>query len=149
MTGSTDTGPRERLAAFVGEWTMAATPPEGPPWPGGGRVSFAWLEDDVPMLIERWHVDMPEAPDGVAVIGCDGVSGAFYQLYTDDRDVQRVYEMSLDAGVWKLWREGPPFSQRFTGTFSEDGGTIAGRWEIAEDGTTWTHDFDLTYTKVE
>jgi len=91
---------------------------------------------------------MPEAPDGIAVIGCDGMSGTYHQLYTDERDVQRIYEMSLDSGVWKLWRDGEPFSQRFTGRFSEDGNTIAGRWEIAEDRTTWKTDFDLTYTKV-
>ena len=107
--------------------------PGGPPWPGAGRVSFEWL-DGAPLLIERWHVDLPEAPDGVAVIGCDGMSDTYYQLYTDERDVQRVYAMSLDDGVWKLWRDGEPFSQRFTGTFSEDGNTIAGRWEISEDG---------------
>ena len=146
MGESTNTATRERLEALVGEWTMEAKPPSGPPWPGGGRVTFEWLEG-VPLLIERWHVDMPEAPDG-AVIGCDGVSGTYYQLYTDERDVQRFYEMSLDAGVWKLWRDGAPFSQRFTGRFSEDGGSIAGRWEIAEDGKTWTTDFDLFYTKV-
>ena len=113
-----------------------------------GRVTFEWLEG-VPLLIERWHVDMPEAPDGVAVIGCDGMSGSYYQLYTDERDVQRVYEMSLQDGVWKLWRDGAPFSQRFRGTFSEDGRTIAGRFEIAEDGNGWKTDFDLTYRKVE
>jgi hypothetical protein len=56
--------------------------------------------------------------------------------------------MSLDAGVWRLWRSGAPFSQRFTGTFSDDGRTITGQWEIAEDGTTWKTDFDLIYTKV-
>ncbi|MDQ2935237.1 MAG: hypothetical protein M3R49_09730 [Chloroflexota bacterium] len=63
--------------------------------------------------------------------------------------VQRIYEMSLDAGLWKLWRDGAPFSQRFTGRFSDDGKTIAGRWEIAEDGITWKTHFDLIYTKVE
>ena len=93
-------------------------------------------------------MDIPEAPDGVAVIGCDGMSGTCYQLYTDERDVQRIYEMSLDAGIWRLWRDGAPFSQRFTAKFSEDGRTIAGRWEIAEDGKTWKRDFDLIYTKV-
>ena len=41
------------------------------------------------------------------------------------------------------------FSQRFTGTLSEDGNTIAGAWEICHDGKTWEHDFDLTYTKVQ
>ena len=94
------------------------------------------------------HVDVPEAPDCVVVIGCDGLSGTYYQLYTEERDVQRIYEMSLQDGVWKLWRDGEPFSQRFTGTFSEDGNTIAGRWEIAEDGKTWRTDFDLTYTRI-
>jgi hypothetical protein len=144
MSGSIKTGARERLEALVGEWTLQA----GPPWPGEGGVSFEWL-DGFPLLIERSHVDVPEAPDGVAVIGCDGMSDTYYQLYTDDRDVQRIYQMSLGDGVWKLWRDGEPFSQRFTGTFSEDGKTIVGRWEAAEDGKTWKTDFDLTYTKVE
>jgi hypothetical protein len=148
MSESTNTAARERLQALIGEWAIEAKPPGGPPWPGGGRVTFEWLEG-VALLIERFHVDLPEAPDGVAVIGCDGLSDTFYQLYTDERDVQRIYEMSLDAGIWKLWRDGEPFSQRFTGEFSEDGRTIAGRWEVAEDGKTWRTDFDLTYTKID
>jgi hypothetical protein len=123
---------------------MEAAPPGGPPWPGGGRVTFELLEG-APLLIERWHVDMPEAPDGIAVIGCDGMSGTYY---TDERDVQRIYAMSLAHGVWKLWRDGEPFSQRFTGEFSEDGKTITGRWEIADDGKSWKTDFDLAYQKV-
>jgi hypothetical protein len=139
---------RERLEALVGDWTMQAGPPSGPPWPGTARVSFEWIAG-APLLIERWHVDNPEAPDGIAVIGCDAKNDAYYQLYTDERDVQRVYEMSLADDVWKLWRHGEPFSQRFTGTFSEDGRTIAGRWEIADDGATWRTDFDLTYHKAQ
>ena len=147
MSESVNTAARERLEAFVGEWTLEAGPPDGPPWPGGGRVSFEWIEG-APLMIERSHVDLPEAPDAVMVIGCDGMTGTYYQLYTDERDVQRIYEMSLDEGVWKLWRDGEPFSQRFTGRFSKDGRSIVGRWETAEDGGRWTIDFDLTYTKV-
>jgi hypothetical protein len=61
--------------------------------------------------------------------------------------------MSVEDGVWKLWRDEPDFSaldfsQHFAGTFSADGRTIDGRWEICHDGTTWEHDFDLTYTRV-
>jgi hypothetical protein len=149
MSESINTQARERLKAFVGEWTVEAKPPDGPPWPGAGRVTFEWLEGGVPLLTMRTHVDVPEAPDSVAVIGCDGMSGTYYQLYTDERDVQRIYEMSLDAGVWTLLRNGAPFSQRFTGDFSKDGKTIAGRWEITEDGKTWKTDFDLTYTKLK
>jgi len=47
------------------------------------------------------------------------------------------------------WRDAPdPFPQRYTGTFSDDGKTIAGRWEKAEHGSNWETDLDLTYTKV-
>jgi hypothetical protein len=56
--------------------------------------------------------------------------------------------MSLVALRWKLWREGEPFPQRFTGRFTDDGTTIVGRWEKAEDGTNCQTDFDLTYTRV-
>ncbi len=52
------------------------------------------------------------------------------------------------AGEWTLRREGAPFAQRFTGTFGEDGRTITGRWELAEDGKTWQTDFDVIYTRV-
>jgi hypothetical protein len=88
MSESTNTEVRQRLGALVGEWAIEAGPPEGPPWPGEGRVTFEWL-DGAPLLIERSHVDLPEAPDGVAVIGCDGMSGTYYQLYTDDRRTAR------------------------------------------------------------
>ncbi len=147
MSESTNPAARGRLEALVGEWRIEAGPPGGPPWPGGGRVTFEWL-DGTPLLLERSHVALPEAPDGVAVIGCDGMSDTYYRLYTDERDVQRVYAMSLSDGVWRLWRDGQPFSQRFTGTFSGDGRVIAGRWEIEDDGR-WTTDFELTYTKLE
>jgi hypothetical protein len=44
--------------------------------------------------------------------------------------------------------DGEPFSQRFTGTFSDDKAAITGRWEIGDDGKTWRTDFDLTCTRV-
>ena len=48
--------------------------------------------------------------------------------------------MSLRDGVWRLWRDGEPFALRFTGRFSDDDATIAGRWELAEDGAAWRTD---------
>ena len=56
--------------------------------------------------------------------------------------------MSIGGREWKLWREGPPFAQRFTATFEEDGSTITGRWEIAEDGVSFEPDFELSYRRV-
>jgi hypothetical protein len=128
---------------------MEATPPGGPPWPGEGRVTFEWMEGGG-FLIERWTVDLPEAPNGVALIAAGESAGTYRQYYFDSRGVHRIYEMSLGGGVWKLWRDEPDFHpQRFTGTFRDDGRTIAGRWEIAPDRDNYETDFDLTYTRVE
>jgi hypothetical protein len=138
----------QRLEVLVGEWTQEAIPPGGEPWPGEARATFEWLEgSDNRLLIERSTVDMPEAPDGVCVIGCDAAKGTYYQLYSDERNVCRVYEMSIGGGEWKLWREGEPFNQRFTAKISEDGNRIEGRWELDE-GDGWKTDFDLIYTRV-
>jgi hypothetical protein len=143
----------DSLEPLVGEWSLAATF-EGAPPDSGARVEFAWLEGKT-FLIERWQVPVPEAPDGIAIIGADPEhEGRYLQHYFDSRGVARVYRMSFDDGVWKLWREEADFSpldfsQRFTGTFSDDGSTIAGGWEICHDGTTWEKDFDLTYSRTD
>lgn len=136
------------LESLVGEWTMEARWPDGTPWPGGGLVTFEWLPSRA-HLLQRGTVELPEAPDNVSVIGCDAANGTYTQLYSDERGVCRIYEMSIGDGEWRLWREGEPFSQRFTGTFSEDGNTITGRWEIAEDGRTFATDFDVVYRRIQ
>lgn len=135
------------LDRLVGEWSLHAQPPDGEPWPGGGRAVFEWHSSGA-HLIERSTVDLPEAPDGVSIVGCDAANGTYFQLYSDERGVCRVYEMSIDEHEWKLWRTGEPFAQRFTGTFSDDGQTIVGQWELAEDGTSFRVDFNLTYTRI-
>jgi hypothetical protein len=143
----------EALAPFVGEWRILAALGKEPFADIGARVSFEWLSGER-FLLERWEIPLPEAPDGIAIIGADPESeGNYLQHYFDSRGVARVYKMSVEDGVWKLWRAEPDFSpldfsQRFTGTFSADGRTIAGRWEMCHDGTTWEHDFDLTYTRA-
>lgn len=89
----------------------------------------------------------PRRPDGIAIIVPENSDEKYRQHYFDSRGVSRVYEMSLRDGVWKLWRQSPGFSQRFMGTFGDGGNTITGFWEKSGDGSTWEHDFDLTYTK--
>ena len=135
------------LEVLLGEWTLEATRPGGEPWPGEARARFEWLEGSGDrLLVGRTTIEMPEAPDSVSVFGCDAANGTYFQLYTDERNVCRVYEMSIGDGEWKLWREGEPFAQRFTARISEDGGTIEGRWE-ADDGDGWRTDFDLVYRR--
>ena len=136
-----------RLEPLVGEWALEARWPDGNPWPGGGRAIFEWHGSGA-HLVQRATAELPEAPESVSIIGCDGAKGTFFQLYSDERGVCRVYEMSIGNGEWKLWREGEPFAQRFIGTFSDDGNTITGRWEIAEAGTDYRTDFDLIYRRI-
>lgn len=146
----------KRLDALVGEWEIQASMGEQPL--GRARATFEWLEGGA-FLIQ--HADEESAPldaspEWIAnspmpvttIIGLDDASETFIQLYADARGVYRVYQMSLDGGVWQLWRDAPGFSQRFKGTFSNDDQTITGSWEYSNDGSTWEHDFDLTYTKV-
>lgn len=136
-----------KLEPLVGEWALEARWPGGEPWPGGARATFEWHASGA-HLIGRTTADLPEAPDTISIIGCDAANRTYFQLYSDNRGVCRVYEMSIGDGQWRLWREGEPFSQRFTATISDDGNTITGDWEIAEDFTNYTTDFSLTYRRV-
>jgi hypothetical protein len=59
-----------------------------------------------------------------------------------------VYQMAFDDGAWRMWRDAPGFSQRFSGVFSDDGNSIRGTWEKSADGSTWEHDLELVYTRT-
>lgn len=141
------------LDVLVGEWSMVAGV-DGMSTPDvGARVAFEWLPGEQ-FLVERWQVPIPEAPDGIAIIGLDPSGNAQYlQHYFDSRGVARVYKMTLEGDTWSLWRDEPDFSpldfrQRYIGTIAGDGRTIAGAWEICHDGSTWEHDFNLSYSKL-
>ena len=121
--------------------------PGTPPITGRGRTTFEWLEGRF-FLTQRFANEHPAAPSGITIIGVAADPEIFEQHYYDSRGVARLYQMSLEAGVWKLWREAPGFWQRYTGQISEDGATIKGAWEASADGREWRHDFGLTYIKV-
>lgn len=143
----------DALEPLAGEWRMA--PRFDPPIPldAGASVVFEWLPGRQ-FLVQRWEVPIPEAPDGIAIIGADRTSpGRYVQHYFDTRGVARRYKMTFAGGQWELWRDEPDdsplhFRQRFTGTLSPDGTRIDGRWEICHDSETWEHDFDLVYERV-
>lgn len=134
------------LDVLAGDWDTHVQFPGSPPIGGSGRTTFEWLEGRY-FLIQRVRAAQPDGPGVIAIIGA-GPDGRLAQNYFDNRGVHRVYEMSLDDGVWRLWRESPGFWQRYSGTVSADGATISGAWEKSPDGAHWEHDFDLTYTKV-
>jgi hypothetical protein len=67
--------------------------------------------------------------------------------YFDSRGVHRVYGVSFNDRAWRMWRNAPGFSQRFTGTFSDDGDTIDGLWKLSRDDTTWDDDLKISFRR--
>ena len=134
------------LDFLVGAWELSGENPVQTAKPPRGEVSFEWLTPGS-FLVERWTIDLPEFPDGIAILGPNPDTGGLAQFYFDSRGVARVYDMTVAEGVWTLSRQGAPFDQRYVGQVSDDGNTISGAWERSDDGTTWEHDFNLTYTR--
>jgi hypothetical protein len=127
------------LGILVGQWAV-----ESPQFPeGSGLATFRWLEEGAYL---HWRSEVSDpAPTSTWIIGRNEPTEPCTALYHDTRGVSRVYRMSLDGGVWKVWRDSPGFWQRFIGTLSEDASTIRGGWESSKDGSTWEHDFDLVF----
>jgi hypothetical protein len=88
-------------------------------------------------------------PDSIAIIGADDTGSPLVQHYFDSRGVARVYQMSLSDRIWKRWRDEPGFSQRSTGTLSDDGATITIQSELSRDRVRWERDLNLTYKRIK
>src|SRR5262245_59008317 len=106
----------ESLDVFVGEWSLDSSFAPDPAEAPRARTTFEWLAGRR-FLIQRWEVDHPAAPDGLAVIGFDAEGTTLLQHYFDSRGVTRVYVMTFAHKVWTLERlaSPPDFSQRFIG----------------------------------
>jgi hypothetical protein len=151
----------EPLNRLVGNWTTEATHPATPGLVVRGTVEVTWLEGER-FLIQRARTDHPQFPDSISIVGNmdrDRAEDApttgsklapprsLSMHYFDSRGVFRVCETSFEGGVWRIWRNAPGFSQRFTGTFSHDGDTIEGRWELCQDDVKWESDLEITYRR--
>ena len=153
----------ELLNRLVGTWTTQATHPTVPGVVVHGTAIIEWLEGER-FLIHRARTDHPDFPDAISIIGLTGrdridsatgtppMAAGTSQLrmhYFDSRGVFRVYEVSMDDASWRLWRDAPGFSQRFTGTLADRGDTIVGRWQLCRDDLHWDDDLEITYWRRE
>ena len=138
------------LEGLVGEWEMELSHAPFLPHPSDtvkGPVLIEWVQDGA-FLAMRMGDQPPVPPQALWLISRDDSTPNYTVLYYDARSVSRVYQMSFSDGVWKMWRESPGFWQRYEGTVSSDSKAITAHWEKSSDGTTWEHDFDVTYTRV-
>jgi hypothetical protein len=152
MATNADQSPIRRLAPFIGTWTADARFPDRPEDVVTGTLVYEWGPGEA-FLIQRSAVVPPGFPDAITIVGVDASRDAYLQHYFDSRGVARVYQMGFENGEWSLIRTAADFTplefaQRYTGRFSDDLGSIRGTWESSTDGTTWTHDFELTHTRA-
>lgn len=137
------------LEFLVGEWDMKLSNASFLPRrseTAHGHVPFAFVEDGA-LLVMRQIEQSANPPSARWTIGRDESGADYTVLYSDNRGVSRVFGMSFSDDTWRLWRNCPGFSQRFEGRVSPDRRTITSHWE-STDGTTWEHDFDITYTRL-
>lgn len=141
----------EHLGVFVGEWNIEVTAMSfevNKTAVAHGRASFEWIEGGA-FLLQHTEIVYSGFPRGISIIGPDDTADTYCMLYFDSRGVSRIYQMSLSADTWTLWRDFPGFSQRFVATFSDDRNVMGAGWEKSSDGSNWELDFKLTYTRVE
>jgi len=152
----------ELLKQLVGSWALEATHPALPGSVVRGTAEVTWLEGER-FLIHRARMDHPDFPDLISIIGfieADRVAAPgnttaevaaesrLCMHYFDSRGVFRVFGVSIDDAVWRLWRDAPGFSQRFSGTFTPDRDTIDGRWQLCGDDVNWKNDLEITYRRA-
>jgi len=93
----------------------------------GGRARFTWLDGG---FVDRaLHGRQSHRAGGIAIIGPGATAETFCRHYYDSRGVVRICQVSLNDGVWRLWREAPGFWQRCIGVFCGGGRTVKGAWE--------------------
>ena len=113
-----------------------------------GHASFTWVESGA-LLLFRSHIDEPEIPDGVAILGTDDAAlDAGAMLYFDIRNVSREYRWTISSNVWTWSRDELGFSQRMVLTIANDGLRIEAKGQMSRNGKSWEPDLQLTYTRI-
>jgi hypothetical protein len=139
----------KKFGVLIGQWKTTGTHPYLPGATLYGHVSFKWLEGGS-FLIMHSEVAEPNFPDGIAIIGSDDVSGEYFMLYFDERNVSRKYDVSFSDNILKWWRNTPEFSQRYTWKISDDGQTIISKGELSKDnGSAWEKDLEQTFIRIK
>ncbi len=134
---------------LAGEWEMELSNASFLPDPNTtikGSVSFEWLENGDFLGMRQGKKN--DSIWATWLIGRDEDSQNYTVLYIDNRRVSRVYDMSFEKDVWKIWRTAPGFSQRFVGKISKDKKIIKAFWEKSADGNSWEHDFDMVFMRI-
>ena len=109
--------------------------------PVTGRQRYERVLDGAFVLL-HWTYDHPDFPDAMALLSDDRVH------YFDVRGIIRISDFTIDDAGWSMIRLDPEFSQRSTTRF-QGPDVMESTGEKSDDtGTTWQHDFTMTYRRV-
>jgi hypothetical protein len=99
------------------------------------------------LAASRGRPSRRSAGRGAEIIGYDPDRGTYVTQYFGS-DGPAAYEPGFGAVdgavIWTMRSR----ANRFTGTFSDDGDSITGHWELLE-GSSWRPWMDITLTKQE
>jgi hypothetical protein len=134
----------EPLRFLVGDWRTEGTHPMLPGETLSGRTSFSWHEGGA-FLIMRSQVDRPKFPDGVAIIGSDGVSGKFAMIYFDERGVSRLLDVTVGDRTVTWRHDDPEFAQSLT--IAAEGDRLVSTGGMSKKGGEWEDDLSQVFTR--
>ena len=142
-TTTTDDPALKPLEVLIGTWDTEATHPmlEGTL---RGTVTFEWLEGGR-YLLQRSRQEHEQVPDGLAVIGAPEHGDGLVMEYFDSRGVRRTYDVAIEDGVLRWWRDDPEFAQRYSARLAPD--RFEGSGELARTPGDWHEDLRMTYTR--
>jgi hypothetical protein len=109
-----------------------------------GSTTFEWLEGRH-FVVLRSRNDHELLPDAICVIGRPESGDGLVLEYFDSRGVRRTYEVSLEDGVMRWWRDHPGFEQRSHAKLGPDSFEFV--HQLAEAPGEWQDDMRTTYRR--
>ena len=129
--------------ALIGTWDTEATHPLVDEVVYGD-ATFEWLEGGH-FVVLRSHNDHPLFPDAISVIGRPESGEGLVLEYFDSRGVRRTYNVSLEDGVMRWWRDQPGFDQQSYAKLGPDEFEFVS--QLAETPGEWRDDLKATYRR--
>jgi hypothetical protein len=137
----------KRLDKLVGTWELTGRTLGSQEDNISGRVTIEWLPGGF-FLQQRGEMDfMGFKAQSLEVIGYDPTTNTFPStVYSSMDGAPASYSWDVQGNVVTHWTDG----HKYTGTFSEDGNTLAGGWR-PDKGTEETAEnrYDAVMTRVK
>jgi hypothetical protein len=135
-----------RLDAFVGTWRTEGVIRAGEHGPESTFTAtdrYEWMPGGF-FLLHHVSAHMGDGElTALEVIGYDAATGTYPMRSFDSMGNTGSHQATLRDGTWTFTGA----TERFTGRFSDDGGTITGLWEQSADGAEWVPWMDVTLTR--